>query len=55
MFCPILEKQTIIDTIERSSFQLLKTLKKNNSKPESYKSTKKIHATMLEKKFVLLP
>ena len=42
MFCPIFEKQTIIDTIERSNFQLLETLKENNSKPQSYKSTRKL-------------
>ena len=51
IYCPIFEKKKILDVTERSVFLLRETFQDGD---KSYVCTKKIHATMLEKKFIPL-
>ena len=52
IYPPIIEKQKIIDPCERSVFQLLEQYIQREKGPKSYKSTAKVHATFLKKKFL---
>ena len=53
IYPPIIEKQKIIDPCERSVYQLLEQyVEGTNNNPLAYRSTKKVHTTMLKKKFL---
>ena len=55
IFPPIIEKQVILESNERSLFQHRKQFSyTNKNKPKSYRATKKSHLTMLEKKIIPL-
>ena len=50
----IIEKQKIIDSCERSVYQLLEQyVEGTNNNPLAYRAIKKAHATMLKKSFSL--
>ena len=49
IFPPIIEKNKILEPNERSLFQLLELFSKDGTKPRSYTSTAKSHATLLPK------
>ena len=49
IFPPIIEKNEILEPNERSLFQLLELFSKDGTKPRSYTSTAKSHATLLPK------
>ena len=52
---PIIEKQKILEVNHQSLYQPVELLDKiNGDKPKSYHCTKKFHATMFLKKFILL-
>ena len=52
IYPPIVEKQKVIDSCERSVFQLLDNYSKNVNGPSSYRVTAKAHSTMIEKKCI---
>ena len=52
IYPPIIEKHKIIDPCERSVFQLLEQYKEGERGTLGYKSTSKVHATMLKKNFL---
>ena len=55
IFPPIIEKEKILDTNERSLFQLLELFDTSSEgKPKSYRCTAKSHATMFPKKCIPL-
>ena len=55
IFPPIIEKQKILDSNERSVYQLLELFdNSNDDKQKSYRCTAKSHATMFPKKFIPL-
>ena len=50
----IIEKQKIIDVVEKSVYQLMEQYTKSgDGKPKSYCATKKVHTTLLQKRFQL--
>ena len=52
---PIIEKQKILETSERSVYQLLELFcKTSDDKPKLYRCTAKSHVTMFPKKFIPL-
>ena len=55
IYFPSFDKKTTIDASERSIFHLLELSKEINDKSESFKCTKKTHATLFRKVFVLIP
>ena len=55
IYQPIIERKKIINPCERYVLQLLEQYKeKDNDNPVAYRATRKAHATMLKKKFILL-
>ena len=52
IYPPIVEKQKVINSCERSVFQLLDNYSKNINGPSSYRVTAKAHSTMIEKKCI---
>ena len=54
IFPPIIEKEKILETNERSLFQLLELFDQRDGKPKSYRCTAKSHATMFPKNCIPL-
>ena len=52
IYPPIIEKQKVIDPCDRSVFPLLEQYIEGEKGPKSYKSTAKVHATLLKKNFL---
>ena len=52
IYPPIIEKQRIIDSCERSAFQLIEQfVMVENNVPKAYRSTAKVHANLLKRFF----
>ena len=55
IYLPIIEKQKNIDPCKRSVYQLIEQYSATEKgSPRTYKATKKVHATLLKKKVIII-